>query len=334
MTAADPRATSLGKFNYALRPAKNIERKMLCEAFGCLACIAPLRRYRYIGFGSIEFVDFALFHQRLGMRNMVSIECREEAAKRVAFNRPYSCIDVKFGRSSDVLPILDWNHKTIIWLDYDRPLTDEILGDIRLVASSLVSGSIFVVTVDAKPREPEGSVDVPGERLRILTQNVGSERLPLIEEEDGTLRPTRGRDLANWGLARASRLIINNEIARTLKDRNGPLNKRWRLSYDQLFNFHYADGAKMLTVGGIILHPEHKDRMPASTFALLEFVRRGNEPYLIEPPVLTSRELRHLDNVLTKRGFSKPVQDWLPAEECDKYRKVYRYYPTFAEVEA
>lgn len=332
MNQANQRTTSLGKFRYALRPAKNIERKMLCEAFSCLASIAPLRSYRYIGFGSVEFVDFALFHQRLGIRDMLSVECRYDAMPRVMFNVPYLCIKIKWGMSHDVLPTLDWRKRTIIWLDYDGPLTAAILDDIRLITSSLASGSMIVVTVEAKPKEIEGDVDIARARLEILTQNVGRDRVPPIKQSEGSMRPLKGSDLADWGLARVSRQIIDNQIARTLKDRNGPLGAESQVSYEQLFNFHYADGARMLTVGGIILGRAHASKMPKATFKMLEFVRKGDEPYLIEAPVLTSRELRYLDNHLTAQGFGEA--SWLPKAERDKYRKIYRYYPTFAEVEA
>ena len=64
---------SFEKFNYSLRPAKNIERKMFCEVFARLSRISPLRSYRYIGFGANTFVDFTLFHQRLGITDMVTL---------------------------------------------------------------------------------------------------------------------------------------------------------------------------------------------------------------------------------------------------------------------
>lgn len=334
MNDANGRRTSLGKFSYALRPAKNIERKMLCEAFGCLACIAPVRTYRYIGFGSVEFVDFGLVHQRLGISDMISIESRKDAQERVNFNRPYSCIRIEWDESSVVLPTLEWRKKTIIWLDYDHCLDTGILDDVTLVMSSLVSGSIIVVTVEAEPRKAEGDPDIGKVRLRTLIKNVGEDRLPVIDAENGGKRPLRGADLANWGLATISQRIINDEIATTLKDRNGGCNKRWRVSYEQLFNFHYADGAKMLTVGGIVVHSNHKSKIPEHTFDSLEFVRRDDAPYLIESPVLTLRELRYLDNHLTPRGFTETVHRWLPRTECDRYRRVYRYFPTFLEVEA
>ena len=52
--------SSFEKFNYALRPAKNMQRKMLCEALARLSRIAGLVSYRYIGFGAIGFHDFCL----------------------------------------------------------------------------------------------------------------------------------------------------------------------------------------------------------------------------------------------------------------------------------
>jgi len=331
MNQANQRTTSLGKFRYALRPAKNIERKMLCEAFGCLASLAPLPSYRYIGLGALEFVDFALLHQRIGITDMLSIECRDDAFERIKFNIPYLCIKMKWGTSHEVLPTLDWRKKTIVWLDYDSPLATQILDDVRLVTSSLVSGSMIVITVEARPKEVEGNVNIAHDRLQALIQNVGEDRLPLMKEGDGAVRSLKGSDLAEWGLARVSRQIIDAEIARTLKDRNAPLDTESRISYEQLFNFHYADGAKMLTVGGIILHARDASRIPESTFDMLEFVRRTDDPYLIEAPVLTSRELTYLDNHITARGFKKA--SWLPQAECEKYKKVYRYHPTFAEVE-
>ena len=279
----------------------------------------------------MEFVDFALLHQRLGITDMLSIECRDDMIARIRFNIPYLCIKMKWGTSHDVLPTLSWRKKTVIWLDYDSPLDTKILDDIRLATSSLVSGSMIVVTVEARPKEVDGDVNIAHERLQALIRNVGEDRLPVVKDGGGTVRSLKGSDLAEWGLARASRQIIDAEIARTLKDRNAPLDAQSRVSYEQLFNFHYADGARMLTVGGIIVHARDALRIPESTFDMLEFVRRGHDPYLIEAPVLTTRELTYLDSHLTAQGFRRA--GWLPQAECEKYKKVYRYHPTFAEVE-
>ena len=80
--------------NYLFRPAKNIERKMLCEALSRLSFILDLKHYQYVGFGSVYFADFTLFHKQLGIQKLISIEGEEEMEERVRFNKPYSCIEI------------------------------------------------------------------------------------------------------------------------------------------------------------------------------------------------------------------------------------------------
>jgi hypothetical protein len=62
-------AGSYEKINYSLRPAKSIERKMLCDAFRRLSAFGKVENYQYIGFGSTYFSDFSLFHKALGISN-------------------------------------------------------------------------------------------------------------------------------------------------------------------------------------------------------------------------------------------------------------------------
>ncbi len=318
--------SSMGKFNYGLRPAKNIERKMFCETFASLSCIAPMSRYRYVGFGSVEFIDFSLYHQRLGIADMISIEYESEPKKqkRVEFNLPYSCIMMKWGKSNEILPTLQWKKRTIIWLDYDSELNSEKLEDIKLVSSSLISGSILIVTVDAKPKSiKDADGDIHKLRYAKLEESVGKKKIP---------PRVKGKNLANWGLAEVCKEIIDNEIAQSLADRNGPLSDSSKLKYNPLFNFHYEDGAKMLTVGGLFLNTRDQKKIDADIFKHLDFIRTDDSVYLIKTPVLTLRELRFLDKHLP-HGKTPDEIKWIPKLERDKYKKIYRYFPTFSEVE-
>jgi hypothetical protein len=311
---------SFRKFNYAFRPAKHAQRKMICESLQRLARLGPLSDYRYVGFGSVAFLDFSLFHQRLGISDMVSIEGDASAKQRMTFNRPYSCIKIKWGWSYHVLPTLTWSKRTIVWLDYEHQLDAPKLGDISLVTSCLPSGSVLIVTI---PVDPADGGESPRERLQEITGRVGEDRLPL---------DLRGTDLSKWGTARVSRDIINDEIQRTLVDRNGPLPKSERVSYRQLFNFHYADGKQMLTVGGLLVNPSDDSNLGES-FNGLEFVRPGKPRFLIDTPILTIRELRFLDSLLpVSSGRSHPA--WIPREERDKYSRLYRHFPSYGVVEA
>ena len=107
------------RIDYNLRPAKSIERKMLCEAFRRLLSFSDLTEYRYVGFGSTFFSDFSLIHKSLGLTDLISIEKEEKDKRRFRFNRPYKCIKLCFGNANDVLPNLSWAKKIILWLDYD-----------------------------------------------------------------------------------------------------------------------------------------------------------------------------------------------------------------------
>lgn len=314
--------SSLGKFHYALRPAKNIERKMFCEAFARLSRIAPLPTYRYIGFGSTEFCDFRLFHERLGIREMLSIEGRTDANIRVKFNRPYSCIKVKWGISHEILPTLDWPRRVIVWLDYDTKLDDKKLADIALVTGVVKSGSVLLVTVPVDPGESTGP-DAVNKRLIDLKRRVGGNKVPSSIE---------AMHLSKWGMAKACREIVTNEILQTIDSRCTALSRTARLRYDQLFNFHYSDGTKMLTVGGIFLDAKDQKRLSVKqNFKDLEFFRFDDQVYTIASPILTLREMHYLDERLPRCAtFPK----WLPKEEREKYSKVYRYYPNYTEVEA
>lgn len=100
-----------------------------------------------------------------------------------------------------------------------------------------------------------------------------------------------------------------------------------------MFNFHYEDGAKMLTVGGYFVDDQDLQKLPADSFVDLDFIRLDKEPYLIDVPVLTWREASHLDTRLPRSAPDVAKPSWLPPEDRQKYGKLYRYFPTYLEAE-
>ena len=157
-------AGSYEKINYALRPAKNIERKMLSDAFKRLSEFGKIDNYRYIGLGSTFFTDFSLFHRTLGITNNISIERDLAKKERFEFNRPFKCIQIEYGESNDVLPQLDWGVKSIVWLDYDSTLNQSVLTDIDVAFTNAIPGSTILFSVNAHP----GTM---GERLNVLIES-------------------------------------------------------------------------------------------------------------------------------------------------------------------
>ena len=319
--------------NYALRPAKNIERKMMGEALARLSPIAPLSRYRYVGFGSEFFNDFALYHQMLGIDDMVSIERDEEKLERCRFNRPYKCVDVQSGSSSSILPQLAWKKRSIVWLDYTDPLNSDILDDVGFVLTAAPSGSVLIVTANAQPLnssdEEDGTkhgaaADLPKKRLDTLVSRVGRNRVP---------SEVTGVQLGQWGLAEVSYRILLSAVQKTMNDRNAPEKKQAKWRFRQFLHFRYRDGHRMFTVGGILLDPKDDSRLGENPFDDLSFVRTGEDSLLIDPPMLTGREVRHLNQLLPHEAAELGQPVWLTADDRRKYKEVYRYFPVFAESE-
>lgn len=309
--------TSNERINYSLRPAKHVERKMLCEAFRRLEAFQHVDSYRYVGLGGLYFSDMVLVHKELGIKNLVSIE--RDYDERFGFNRPYDCIEIKDGHARDELPKMSWAERTILWLDYDDPLNDEMLGDVNLVCNRLASGSMLVVTVQAHPDRDRA--------LEKLTSNVGKLKVPSGVNSD--------RDLQAWKTAGVHARILTNEIAEALVTRNGARTGP-DVRFDQVFHFRYADGAKMVTLGGLIhsTDAEETERARACGFGDFDFYRPSTEPYLIHVPKLTYRETRFLDQRLPIDGAAAlAASAAIPADELKYYERIYRYFPTFAEAD-
>ena len=320
---------SYRKINYQIRPAKSIQRKMLCDAFLRLSFFGPLANYRYVGFGSTTFVDFILFHKILGINDMISIEKQEEEKDRFDFNNPFDCICIKYGDSNNVLPSLDWDRKTIIWLDYDDHLTESILQDIACASTKLVSGSVLVVTVDVRatpsPKPKFTDKELLDYRFEEFEKRVGSTKVPA---------DVKAKDLEGEEMAKTCGRVILNEIKQTLSHRNGLLSPGQKVEYHPLFNFRYQDGAKMLTVGGIFYESGDQARLKQCDFEKLEFVKSDATFYKIDVPTLTHLERLHLDKTLP-HGDIEDIgkQIGLTPKDIDNYKLLYRYFTTFAEIE-
>lgn len=309
---------SYRSINYSLRPAKSIERKMLCEGFRRLSLFSDVEAYRYVGFGSNYFSDFILVHKTLGIKNMISIERDIQNRTRFEFNRPFDCIEIKFGESNEILPALSWKDiRTILWLDYDGKLENSILTDVGNFFANAVSGSMIVITVNV---EADSQNENP---LRKLESRVGEDKVP---------RDVEKKSLVGWKMADTSRRIIVNEILEVLNARNGALPTGSKLQYQQLFNFHYRDGARMLTIGGL-LYDEGQESKVSGAFDRLPFIRSDSESYLIEVPNLTYREMRHLDSQLPNCGYDDLDAQGIPEADFNKYSRTYRYFPTYTEAE-
>ena len=308
---------SYEKINYNLRPAKNIERKMIADACRLLPGARPDNRYRYVGFGSPFFSDFRIFHKSLGFQRMINIEAESSDQERFEFNKPFACIQMVYGNSSDVLSDLAWvNELTVIWLDYDRRLNARMIEDIEFLAACLVPWSFLIVTVRAK------AADYGAETRKIATMEQDLERTL-----DGTVTQS---DLAQDRIAETIRSLCSASIDGILLDRNGMLGSEDQLEYRQVMNFVYDDGTPMVTFGGLFVPKSGEAEFTDRGFPSLDFYRPGMEHYEIRAPLLTFKEQRTLDSSLPD---GKPSVPGLDQADIDAYAQVYRYFPAFTEAE-
>lgn len=293
------------KYSYAFRPRKQIQRLLIVDACQRLRAIAPLEEYEYIGFGGFEFVDFDLFRRRLGIRRMVSCE-KDLDQSRYEFNRPFADIETKFGPASQHLPFLDKATLRIVWLDYTQRLDHEVLQDASAACARLAPGSVLIITVNAMPARPASR------RRQQLAEDVDEERIP-----NGVHDAT----LAKWGLAEVQRRILSTAFNETLGGREDGAR------FEQMFNFRYADGAQMLTVGGAILTSGLRQSFEACKFEQLEQISNDHRPVHIDAPALTAKEAIHLNRQLPRAAGKTLECPGLESDDVEGYERYYRWYP-------
>lgn len=289
---------------YEFRPAKAAQRRMIVDACRQLTAIASFDQYQYIGFGGLEFIDFVEFHRGLGIPRMTSVERDTNMQHRLDFNKPYNSIQLLMGEARNRLPEVDWAKLAITWLDYTDVLTTDILRDVSYVVQSSKPGSIVLVTVNGAATD----VSIP-ERLPNLRAELGDHVSSGLEE----------KDMSGWGPTRVQRRILQAEAHAAGRQAHG-------LPFRQLFNFEYADDAKMLTWGGIVTSTSLDRTIDACRFEDLYFIRTRDDAFEINVPVLTEREITYLETKLVgSTTGTLPEMKGVSPKDIKAFAQVYRW---------
>ena len=289
---------------YEFRPAKAAQRRMVVDACRRLTFISALDQYQYVGFGGLEFIDFVEFHRGLGIPQMTSIERDTNMQHRLEFNKPYNSIRLLMGEARDQLPQVDWMKLSITWLDYTDVLTKDILRDVDYVVRSSLPGSMVLVTVNGAAT----GVPLP-KRLENLRENLG-------ERVDDRVTD---KDMPGWGPVEVQRSILQETAHTVGREAHG-------LPFRQLFNFHYADDAKMLTWGGVVTSNSLDRSIDTCRFDDLHFIRTGGEAFEISVPVLTEREIAYLETELVGAATGcMPKIKGVESKDIQAFAQVYRW---------
>ncbi len=289
-----------------------------------LSHLDRIEDYRYVGFGSKYFSDFIIFHRYLNISEMVSIESDTTNKERYEFNKPYSNITMKWGRSTTVLPELVSSPKrTIYWLDYDGLFEGYMLEDSAIIAESTNSGSVIAISFNCQ--SPEFSDGDIASLKDALIKQVSKKHIP------GSLDP-RG-----WRSPRTMATFLKNcvkeEISSVLNNRNlSAKSDDQKIYFEQKLFFTYADGAPMATVAFLFFSKEEEQAVNNCRLDDLYFTRKYDDPFDITMPNLTIKEIRHLMEI--RPDQSRINTEIFTLKDTQALWENYRYFPGFSEIEA
>lgn len=316
--------------NFAIRPNKFVERKLIFATLSALDPVFDFPKYRYVGFGAVWFSDFVLAHQALSISDMVSLEKDGNLAKRADFNRPYDCIKVRHGDSRLILPTLDFSDKRILaWLDYDSILNETVLDDLSTLCDNVHNGSVLIVTVNAS-RE-----NLPTEDLQGNTLDDWQDR---CREHFRVIAPKielAGLDPRAESQSKYSQLVTDF-LLRCVK-RRLRVTPRGLVAL-KLFDIRYRDGATMVTLGVALVTEELRNRLLAlAGDSAPPLMPDQPDQFVIDAPPLTFKEKAALDFLMptnqspTVEAVKKQGVTLKP-KQIQAYSRLHRYYPTFGEI--
>ena len=318
--------------NYMLRPKKQIERKIIIEILQELKKKIPLSKYLYIGFGSIYYYDFILFHKMLNMNNLLSIDDKS-TKRRFEFNRPYDFISFENKISTDFLSEYDWKHNSALWLDYDHKLKDVVLSDLKIIAKNCKKKDILIITLNAyceeyRPKRKQARENFYCEFGTYVSQ----------ERKDRKYYTTK-----NFPLLLQD--VLTNYLMTMSEYRD--------IRFYKLFSFRYQDRSPMFTMGGIF---DDNDELWNKDWGN-KFISTNEEVKDINVPILTYCEKFHIDShikylkqkvediedeigegdsSLIEQRMTEKMNEVLPFElrsfyDLKNYIEFYRYYPQYYE---
>ena len=291
-----------------------------------------ISKYRYIGLGSIYYYDFILFHKYLNIRDMVSLDDKEDY-NRFEFNKPFDFITFKPMSTTNFLLNDDLDKESFIWFDYDSSLircikkkdkflffpTETIFEDIQIITKKSKKLDLFILTININiqntlfdsPRFKQAFIDEYDEYLSDQYKKVNQitfEKYPLIIQNI----------IIN--------IFRNNEQFHPVKFR-------------KLFSFIYQDGALMYTIGGVFSEDNPSSNLLAEKDNFFE--TDENKFVDIDVPLLTYYEKMKLDknisniekslDSLNKEKIIKMLGFEMEPSELRSYLDYYRYYPQYYE---
>lgn len=301
--------------NYEVRPLKFTERKMMLASLQRI-CNHFNGNHQYIGLGGLAFTDFKLFHRELHINEMTSIEAGSFSLEKLIYNSPFSFIKILNESTTTALNSVDLNKKSLVWLDYDGTLDNYMFDDVTTLFSKLPAGSIYIITCNKELKDDNSRIEYTTDQFK---------------EKFGNLVPfdISNQDFSSSNNHNTIKKMFTNHINKILLNRS---KVDITLEFTQLFNIVYQEnrGANMYTFGGVI-HSETSEIVDLN-LSDFEFSILKDEPYRVELPNLTRREVELINSKIYTKEEELLEMKIISESDLRKYKKSYKYIPHFYDV--
>ena len=313
--------SSLNLINYSLRQNKVIQRHLVFDCCRKILNANEAENMTFIGFGSIWFPDFQIAHTNLNICKLISIENDDIEFARASFNKPFECIEVIKGRSTNILKELKErknfsDNPWLVWLDYCARLGTSELEDLGFLIENAPENSIILTTFNADTMAYDRN---PTSAHHYFKGLFGSELDSSLTDRDFDKK-----NLANTACSALSDLLVSYSIS------------AGRDNFEKAIKVIYKDSSTMATVGGIITSgPTEKPIKELIYSSEWE----GQPELSIAIPPLTMKEVGALKALLPGEGTEVLTAEKIGElgfrlnEKClPIFEKYYKYYPSFAQV--
>lgn len=305
---------------YDLRPAKQIERRMIVDFVrGVSGCGIDLSLYHYLGMGGVRFIDFLMVHRYLGISDLTSVEQSADIIRRCDFNKPLGSIELFSGDASAYLARYTPKGPGLVWFDYDWSISNDVQNDIVTLGLKSKVGSFVFITVS-------------GDAPRFLKDKGTDERFAYYSEELGNFCVGYSRDdfqnsMFRFTISKILLAILTFAFAH-----------RTDATFLPLFRVIYRDSVPMISAGGVLAPPLSANVYRNAVHTGLSFFEdlEPDKFYQIDTLNLTEKERMLFDLAVTSNSVDVDRENSIKSLGFDEndlatYRNLVRFMPRYIE---
>ncbi|MEH1925542.1 O-methyltransferase [Nostoc sp.] len=139
-------------------------------------------------------------------------------------------------------------------------------------------------------------------------------------------------DLTGKNIGNLYKRIINNQLKQSVSNANSAGSEDEKLNYKHIFDFRYADGCRILTVGWLFFEQNYCNVAEQCKFSKNFHATELDSSYEINVPNLTPKEIQYLDSQMPTDDCDAGKGICIPSKDVKSYAELYKYFPSFVEM--